>query len=197
MQSFLEQLISCSVIMSVLILLMMAITPYLEKRYAAKWRYYAWLVIVIGLVVPFRPDFSVFINMDLPAPSMNIRQIVPAESVTMGMGTESHRPAIPTIRWDQAGFFLWLLGTATVMTYHAVQHFRFMKMINRWCEDITNHATVDSLQKLKKELGISRDVQLKVCPFVQSPMLIGLRRPAIILPSASFRPHEFGFHFEA
>lgn len=114
-----------------------------------------------------------------------------------GDGDRKQRPAIPTIRWDQAGFFLWLLGTATVMTYHAVQHFRFMKMINRWCEDITNHATVDSLQKLKKELGISRDVQLKVCPFVQSPMLIGLRRPAIILPSASFRPHEFGFHFEA
>ena len=194
MQPFLAALIECSVSMSVLILLFMAITPFLEKRYAAKWRYYAWLVIVIGLVIPFRPDLNtVLISMDVPTPPVNIQQIVPDNTATGGIGTDTVRPVLPTIRWYQMGFCLWMAGTAAVIAYHALRHRRFMRLLNRWCEEITNQPIVDTLQKLKKEMGISKEVQLKMCSFIQSPMLIGLRRPAILLPSASFHTHELVF----
>jgi len=51
-------LMECSVTMSVPVLVFFALTPWLSKRYDAKWLYYVWLVIVVGLIIPFRfhPD---------------------------------------------------------------------------------------------------------------------------------------------
>ena len=51
MQNFIITLLTCSVTMSALALLYMAITPLLAKRYSEKSRYYAWLIIVVGLIV--------------------------------------------------------------------------------------------------------------------------------------------------
>jgi len=36
----------------------MAITPFLAKRYSEKSRYYVWLIIIIGLIIPFRPQWG-------------------------------------------------------------------------------------------------------------------------------------------
>ena len=55
MQGFLITLAACSVTMSALALFYMAVTPLLAKRYSITGRYYAWLVIVLGLIIPFRP----------------------------------------------------------------------------------------------------------------------------------------------
>ena len=57
-QSFMLTLLASSIVMSALALIYMAAGPLLSKRYCEKWRYYAWLIIVIGLIVPFRPTFS-------------------------------------------------------------------------------------------------------------------------------------------
>ena len=55
MQGFLITLAACSVTMSALALFYMAVTPLLAKRYSITGRYYAWLVIVLGVIIPFRP----------------------------------------------------------------------------------------------------------------------------------------------
>jgi len=55
--------------MSAAALLFMLFSPLLSRRYSAKWQYYAWLVIIIGFIVPFRPDlnFRLF-KVYIPAP---------------------------------------------------------------------------------------------------------------------------------
>ena len=67
MQNFLITLIICSAVTSVLALLYMAATPLLAKRYSEKWRYYAWLIIIVGLIIPFRPQWGgTLINFEIP-----------------------------------------------------------------------------------------------------------------------------------
>ena len=67
MQNFMIALLICSVAMSGLALLYMAATPFLAKRYSEKWRYYAWLIIIVGLIVPFRPQWGdALINVEVP-----------------------------------------------------------------------------------------------------------------------------------
>lgn len=56
MQGFLITLAVCSVTMSALALFYMAVTPLLAKHYSVTGRYYTWLVIVLGLIIPFRPQ---------------------------------------------------------------------------------------------------------------------------------------------
>lgn len=76
MQEFMTALIECSVTMSVLVLVFIAATPWLSKRYSAKWLYYIWLVLVIGLIIPFRfhPDTALIQMNDGPA---YIQQMIP------------------------------------------------------------------------------------------------------------------------
>ncbi len=46
--SFLEISIPISFIIAVLLLL----TPFLNKRYAAKWKYWIWIVMALRLIIP-------------------------------------------------------------------------------------------------------------------------------------------------
>lgn len=47
--SFLEISISVSLI----IVLLMLLAPFLNKRYAAKWKYWIWIFIALRMVIPF------------------------------------------------------------------------------------------------------------------------------------------------
>ena len=66
MQSFMVMLLICSVTLTVIALFYMAVTPLLVKRYSVKGCYYAWLVLVAGLLIPFRPQFpNALIKVDM------------------------------------------------------------------------------------------------------------------------------------
>jgi len=93
MQNFMIALLVCSITMSLLALLYIAITPIVSKRYSAKGRYYAWLIIVVGLIIPFRPQWgSAFVTVDVlsrasaPAiPSVSMPMgLIPAGSISVG-----------------------------------------------------------------------------------------------------------------
>ncbi|WP_040198220.1 M56 family metallopeptidase [Candidatus Soleaferrea massiliensis] len=67
MEAFLLSLLTCTLTMTAAALLYLAARRPLAKKLTAKSRYYAWLVILIGLLVPFRPQPShASIRIDLP-----------------------------------------------------------------------------------------------------------------------------------
>ena len=58
MTDLLMTLAEISLTMSAVILLLLALGPLLARRYAARWRYWAWLVVAVRLLVP--------VNLSLP-----------------------------------------------------------------------------------------------------------------------------------
>lgn len=67
MKGFMVMLLICSVTMSAAALFYMAATPLLAKHYSVKARYYSWLVIIIGLIIPFRPKFgNTLVRVNVP-----------------------------------------------------------------------------------------------------------------------------------
>lgn len=64
-------LASTTLVVTPLILILLLLTPLLNKRYAAKGRYYIWLVLMCGLCLPFisaipRPSFQI----EIPVPEV-------------------------------------------------------------------------------------------------------------------------------
>lgn len=183
MQSVLTALIERSVAMSALILLYIAVTPLLEKRYAAKWRYYAWLVIVLGLVIPFRPPLeAAFVHVDVPISPSAIQPMMPGNAETAVIEPGTNRRDSPTLPWYPLASCLWIAGAVAVIAYHALKHLRFIRMVRRWSEEITIRQMLHMLQNLKNELGIKQQVTLQVCHCITIPMLIGFFRPVVLLP---------------
>jgi beta-lactamase regulating signal transducer with metallopeptidase domain len=217
MPSFLTALIECSIAMSVLILLFIAITPLIAKRYAAKWRYYAWLVIVIGLIIPFRPHVdTALIGIDIHSVPPYIQHRILDNSKTIGdnhiqtdtqrmlsdnvgtvvdnnIQTGTVRQGLLVVPWYQWVGSLWAAGVVVFIAYHSIRHIRFLKMIKRWCEEVTVPQTVDILQCLQSNFGISKQVKLQICSCITSPMMIGFINPVILLPSMNYSIDELAF----
>ena len=51
--------------MAVVIGALMAVTPFLKKRYHARWRTLAWLIIALRLLIPFHIPV---IQLQIPVP---------------------------------------------------------------------------------------------------------------------------------
>lgn len=189
MQTFLRTLLECSVAMSVISLAYMALMPLLSRRYTAKWRYYVWLVIVIGWILPFRPHLdAALLPVKMPA-----IQVMPVEHMSRGeplmiVANETSSAAPTTLWWAIAG--VWFIGVIGIIAYHAWRHWRFVKMASRWSEDVTNSQTLGVLHALKAEMNVATHVGLKTCPGITSPMLIGFLRPVVLLPSAKIASDE-------
>jgi beta-lactamase regulating signal transducer with metallopeptidase domain len=181
--------------MSGLALLYMAVMPLLAKRYAEKWCYYAWLAIVIGLIVPFRPHFgSALIQLELP--NETIRPAIQAVNGT-SLFSPVENPAfsaVPAdITWWQIAFVIWLSGAALFLAYRVIQHYRFVKMAARWSVAVSDEQERTLFQDLKSEMGIKKRVGLYRCSCVNTPMLIGLAAPRILLPDSDFAADELRF----
>ena len=196
MQIFMIAFLAGSVTMSALALFYMVITPLLARRYSAKGRYYAWLIIVIGLIISFRPQFdNPFVKITSTETTMPIIQagngtpfISPLDN-PLPFSAASHI----SLSWWQIAAIVWLIGMIAFLACHTVKHYRFMKMAKRWSEAVTDKQTFGLFQNLKAELGISKQIGLYKCLSIGTPMLIGFFKPKILLPNTDFAWDELRF----
>ena len=194
MQSFMSTLLICSIAMSVIAIIYMLATPLLEKRYSEKWRYYAWLVIVFGLIIPFRPQFTNrIIQVEIP----NERIVVfVGSTISSGEPHDMSFTALPARTSFFAEYTLsavWFIGMAGFLSHHVIKHYRFTKTIKRWSDKITDEQILSSFQHIKDDMGVYKTIEIYKCPCIGSPMLIGLRSPRILLPDTDLKTNELMF----
>lgn len=214
MRGFLVVLMECSVTMSVLAFCFIALTPWLSKRYAAKWLYYCWLVIVIGLIIPFRlyPD-TPLIHKYLFVSTVAVQQTAPDNSDITGQdqdqagmqniiidtpgtvsgGQESTSGIIEQILhspWYLWAGALWIFGAVIFTAFHGIRHRRFFQMMSRWSQKVSDQQTLDMLHDQKLGLCISKRVELRTCACITSPMMIGLVNPVILLTPEKYSEGE-------
>ncbi|WP_374019670.1 M56 family metallopeptidase [Paenibacillus thiaminolyticus] len=190
MQGFMIALLECSLSMSVIALLYMAITPLLAKTFTAKGRYYAWLVIILGFIIPFRlhPHVSA-IRLDTLLP---VLKMTDSGSARQAVSAAAASSALP---W-QAVAGLWLAGVVVFLAYHTIRHRRFLQMVTRWSTEIRDRQALHMLHDVQAKLGIRHQVALQACPGISSPMLLGFVRPTILLPSNKIPSDELPLIFK-
>lgn len=194
MQNFMNTLLICSVTMSALALFYMAVTPLLIKRYSVTSRYYTWLVIVIGLIIPFRPQFSnAIVKVNIPSNTV-------VSNIQIGNGTPVTAPfenalpfALSSISLWQIAMVVWLTGMILFFAYHVIKHHRFLKVVSRWSKSITDEQVLTLIQDLKTEMRLTKNIDLQFCDSIGSPMMLGFVNPRILLPKADFAKEELYF----
>ncbi len=194
MKNFMMSLFLCSAAMSILALLYIAITPYLAKRYSAAGRYYAWLVIVLGLIIPFRPHFDNPV-IKVPVPVRAAAPVIRAGgNAPIAAAISDSFSASPTgVSWWQAAALVWLAGAIVFLVYHGIRHYRFLKLTARWSRNITDERTLALMQGLKAQMGITCNLGFQICDIIGSPMLAGIAEPRILLPDMEIQEDELRF----
>lgn len=174
-------LIESSIAMSVVALVYLAISSLASPIYAAKSCYYTWLIIAIGFLIPFRmhlptPVIAVktAILGEVPLTMMNFAAISGGQAGTTGIASGSI--SVQTVLCA-----LWLIGAIIFLGYHLNRHRKFLRLVKRWGEDVTDVKTIVIMEQVKNSLEIVKSVRLRTCTGITSPMLIGFFRPAILL----------------
>ena len=201
MEKAMITLLENSVTMSIIIISLLLLTPLRSKKYAAAWWYYTWLIVVIGLVIPLRPKFgAAFIQIQRADPQQPspVNQLITEYTGTVEMtDTFVFLPnsvnQSMSISWPQWAGLVWIAGMAAFFLFHLFRHYQFMKLVKRWGRDTSDPCLLSILQQVQIDRRISKQVKLKICPLVTSPMMIGFINPVILLPQHSFSSDELKF----
>jgi len=205
MHGFMVMLLTCSFAMSLIALLYMVLNPLFAKFCSEKVRYYAWLIILIGLIIPIRPVWSnALIRVDLPSvaahPVLAIEngQVENAMPVVFLPPSAQYAPPAAvasdtSLAWWQVAFAIWLAGLIIFIGFHLINHYYFTNGMKRWSKNITDERAKVLLEKLKAEMGVSRHISLLECEGIGSPMMLGFVKPMIVLPSVDLAQDELRF----
>ncbi|MDR2610266.1 MAG: DUF4825 domain-containing protein [Clostridiales Family XIII bacterium] len=194
-----------SAVASITALILFAIKPFVRNRLAKSFQYYIWLVVIILLLVPLR------INLPVAAPDANSthqatgrsiatirdtvdRYVVTRDELAARTGEEgatpgqanqtiaqNANPGSPFSRWLNAAAVVWPLGVAVFLFINILGYLRFRRGLKK-----KNMPAREQETALLRQLRPKRAPVLFRNPAAPTPMLIGVFRPAIILPDKEY-----------
>lgn len=202
-------LLKWSVIVGAAALLLTLLKPLLDRRYSAKWRWGAWLVMAVFLLLA-PVQWENFAPRAAAAPPVVIEVPKVEVSVSRQEGISFQRPdgaaALPDVKPIEAQpqvrnrtfpleellFTLWITGAALFLLYHGLGTWYFSRRARRWSRR-AGEETLRVYGEVCREMGVKRAPALRVSPAVDSPMMVGLLRPRLLLPSEELEERELAF----
>lgn len=193
LDSIFKWVLTCGITVSLLTVVYLVFIRTLQKRIPSKWIYYIGVILLIIAFLPIlllKAD-NAFNSIEI----FNFGGNMSNSSTYMGTSTRIYTSTIATILdsiFNMAKYG-WLMGSITVLVAGLLRHHRFQQTVNRWSEPIQNEIVINTLHRIRKELGIEKQLEIHCCPFVISPLLIGLMKPIILLPQLEYSESELCF----
>ncbi len=210
MREVLKTAASLSLSGSLAVLVLLVLRPLWRERASKRWQYYVWLIAVFRLLLPLSlgdsPVGMLFQAEEAPpaAPFVEPYRTATAPLETGAVAGPSAPPEVPAasqpvpgaagIRvpdWEEALALLWLGGTLVLLAWKLTGYQNFLRCLRAGCRTVDGPALLDLLARTGEELGVRRPVELYENPLAASPMLLGLFRPRIVLPTAAVPEGDF------
>ena len=197
-----------SVIVGTAALALTLLKPLLDRRYSAKWRYGVWLVMAAFLLLaPVQWEALAPEEAVLATPPVVIEVPRVEVSVSRQEGVSFQRPTAAPAAFRPAGTSaakkatvplekiltgLWLGGMGLFFLYHLIGTWCFNRRARRWSRR-AGEDTLRIYEAARQELGLKKAPPLRLSGAVDSPMVIGLFRPCLMLPGEDFGERELVF----
>lgn len=204
--TFLTILFTSSLIMSMIMLLLLAFSFLTRTTITARARYAMWVILLIGLVIPFRPILGKgLITLNHP-----FEQNMIQDEATMDVTYENLQQEEP-VSADQTAppetiqkaswlsrlsaidivFIIWALGAIILFAKYMIEYRRFQRIVKRWGVEVTDPITLETYEFTKGRMGLEeKDIPLLICNTISTPMLTGLFKPVILLPDKDISDEE-------
>lgn len=180
MEKLAANLIICSVMMTAAGMLYMLILRLLRKVQSVKWRYYSWLLIFVGFLLPIKP-WTARVDVSLAADN-NIALVQHHETSyfaqAYSLDADIHRIL-------QVLCVLWAAGTAICLLFAVMRQALFNRSVKRLSSPAGERVNV-ILEEIAKELIIWQPIRAVTLKGISSPMTVGFLKPVIILPHENF-----------
>lgn len=197
------KIFSASLRMSVIIIFLLLAKYFITTKYTAKCRYYLWLIVIIGLLVP--------INLSESNPIINLpitQNVIVSENINRDSDRLSLKGTVAIEKLDDKplqsqtnkeisilgiGAVIWIAGILIHLSINISRHLIFINTVKRWFCDTNEELLTKCLEKTKEEFNIKINIKLKRCKIIETPMLIGIFKSQILIPMNSFSEDEIRF----
>lgn len=195
MQGFITTVLSISLITSILILLLSLIFNLLKTKISPKVQYWTWVLLFVGLLVPFRPTFGDGL-IQLSHTTATTNQPLQESVATAAQSKPDLLSDILGLPWWTILATMWLIGILVYLGKHALSYYQFRKLVKRWGTDIQDLHILEHFFDIKERLGIKKDLKLIHYPAGHSPMMTGFRHIKVLLPETDYTDEELELIFE-
>ncbi|MBU3112654.1 M56 family metallopeptidase [Clostridium lacusfryxellense] len=208
MSQIVKLLLSLSLSGSILAVLIFAVKPFIKHKLSKSLQYYIWIVVLLRLTLPFSFETSIinriFYGNQIPVVATSQEGVQPIvgtsknipnsnpllsvqENVANGVynGDNDHGRYFQDL-FNQYAIYIWLLGVIIALTVNLMGYVRFLKYLKASNILATNREN----EMLAILLNKRRNVRLARNRFINTPMLIGIVRPYIIIPDIKFNDKQ-------
>lgn len=206
MNEIFKIILSLSLSGSILILILLLGKPFLRKYFSQRWYYYTWLIVIARLLLPFAPKNNLInacFNLKQPNAIMpyieNIEHYpapIPALSGKLLTSTTAVPHLTSNLLLPDFLAYLWLiwLGIALLLLIYKITAYQnFVKYVHAGQSQVNDVQILDRLTQIATQNGIKRPVELAINPMLATPLLIGLRKPTIVMPSIKQTVTDFDY----
>jgi beta-lactamase regulating signal transducer with metallopeptidase domain/uncharacterized membrane protein YkoI len=201
-------LLAITAVMSLIVLIALLLNLAAGKVISAQARYIVLVILMVGMLIPFRPVFGDgLFTLSLPASAYdggNLNAFSDGETSAIGEGVTDQASA----GWTGAGggdaplslpviiLIVWCAVALAVFLYHIFQYIRFTRMIKRWGKVPEDALVTETFRTSLSDAGLAgRAIDLRICGFVSSSMLTGFFHPVVLIPDAPLDEDELKFIF--
>jgi len=200
MSEIVKLLLSLSLSGSILAVLVFAVKPFIKHKLSKSIQYYIWIVVLLRLTIPFSFETSImngiFYGSQTSVVETSQGKVQPTaqnsllsvqENVANGVynGDTDHGRYFQDL-FNQYAIYIWLLGAIIALTVNLTGYVRFLKYLN----DSNILANIRENEMLANLLNNPRNVKLARNRFINTPMLVGIVRPYIIIPDINFNDKQ-------
>lgn len=208
----LRYIFSMSITGSILFFLALAIMPMTKKTFSSSWHYRMMIMIMVFFIMPIgrfiqlpastydylhpidiiREDVIDSGSKDLKAdeiggnksPVLNPNDIN-TEFQKPNVAEEKYTPSESNLKLNinrDMIIYVWILGMSSLFLLKTLSYFKFKSMVVRNSSGIHDPQILDIFSDCKERLKIRRNIPLRLCHNISSPMLIGIFNPVILIP---------------
>lgn len=177
-----NNLLQMTIYITVTALMLLLFKRLFKNKLSAKWQVYVWGILLIRLLLPSLPQSEISVFNAIPTTEYTATQptqmVVQTEGVPAELtipATETIAQSIPTERIIE---MTWASGSAALFLYFFVIYCVFLYRAKRK-PIVSDAATLKLLEECRRLVGVKRKVTIISG---DSPMLLGVIKPAIILP---------------
>lgn len=199
-----ETILRISVSTGLTVLILMLFFLGVKQRYAAKLKYWVWLLLALRLLVPVTVTLPEAVGR-IPV----VRQATQAQIVIMGRLSGTEAAAVeqqeenlspPADRGEtetktpvtgaSVPVIIWAVGAGVFLGYHFLVNLAFRRYVRRWGRSVKNPEVRALVARARKNAGIRQPLRVLVLKEAGSPMVMGLWRPTLILPQEDWDATE-------
>ena len=161
----------CSANMSIVAGIFLIISLLLRNRQSPSVRYYSWIVILAGFLIPVRPQIgSAVVTVNNPAAVEGVNQAAPVNPTS-----------VITV--------IYLIGAISYVVFLLIRSTIWNRTVMRFAGSVPE-GIEDMTYDTASALGVKKHVAIYYSDIIASPMMTGLINPVILLPRREYGPDE-------